>query len=292
MTNQTKPTYSEMKEKFNSVATPLSETQLMETLKAFKSEAKAKQWLISHLNDRQRYFVSMVDAFTTKGWKHFYGQPLYLKFLELYAKNILFLVDCSPLSSRETKTFKEQIVDLLASCQGVSEAPKPKVSPRKPKASKPKASKPKVSQSKPKVVASKPTVSKPKVSDDKLTKLTESVCLLANQVAKLTELVTRTSLEVAEIKASKVEPKVVQPKVSQPKAIAKPKVIDEKVLVRDKKTNTKVVVSKEIKPKATPTKSLWEQIFTQTTKVDHKLAFGHSSDVDCGKRRKALMEVK
>lgn len=292
MTNQTKPTYSEMKEKFNSVATPLSETQLMETLKAFKSEAKAKQWLISHLNDRQRYFVSMVDAFTTKGWKHFYGQPLYLKFLELYAKNILFLVDCSPLSVRETKTFKEQIVDLLASCQGVSEAPKPKVSPRKPKASKPKASKPKVSQSKPKVVASKPTVSKPKVSDDKLTKLTESVCLLANQVAKLTELVTRTSLEVAEIKASKVEPKVVQPKVSQPKAIAKPKVIDEKVLVRDKKTNTKVVVSKEIKPKATPTKSLWEQIFTQTTKVDHKLAFGHSSDVDCGKRRKALMEVK
>lgn len=282
MTNQTKPTYSEMKESFNHVSAVLSETQLMETLKGFKSEAKAKQWLISHLNDRQRYFVSMVDAFTTKGWKHFYGQPLYLKFLELYAKNILFLVDCSPLSARETKTFKEQIVDLLASCQGVSEAPKPKVSPRKPKASKPK-----VSQSKPKVVASKPTVSKPKVSDDKLTKLTESVCLLAKQVAQLTELVTRTSLEVAEIKASKVEPKVVQPKV-----VSKPKVIDEKVLVRDKKTNTKVVVSKEIKPKATPTKSLWEQIFTQTTKVDHKLAFGHSSDVDCGKRKKALMEVK
>jgi hypothetical protein len=236
------------------------------------------------LNDRQRYFVSMVDAFTTKGWKHFYGQPLYLKFLELYAKNILFLVDSSPLSSRETKTFKEQIVDLLASCQGVSEAPKPKASARKPKASKPK-----VAPSKPK--ASKPTVSKPKVSDDKLTKLTESVCLLATQVAKLTELVTQTSKEVAEIKAS-TQPKVSQPKVIQPKAVAKPKVIDEKVLVRDKKTNTKVVVSKEIKPKATPTKSLWEQIFTQTTKVDHKLAFGHSSDVDCGKRRKALMEVK
>jgi hypothetical protein len=287
MTNQTKPTYSEMKEKFNAVATPLSETQLMETLKAFKSEAKAKQWLISHLNDRQRYFVSLVDAFTTKGWKHFYGQPLYLKFLELYSKNILFLVDCSPLSVRETKTFKEQIVDLMASCQGVSETPKPKVNPRKPKASKPKVSqsKPKVVPSKPK--ASKPTVSKPKVSDDKLTKLTESVCLLATQVAKLTELVTRTSLEVAEIKASKVEPKVIQPK-----AVSKPKVIDEKVIVRDKKTNTKVVVSKEIKPKATPTKSLWEQIFTQTTKVDHKLAFGHSSDVDCGKRKKALMEVK
>jgi hypothetical protein len=287
MSKQTKPNYTEMKEKFNAVATPLSETQLMESLRAFKTEDKAKQWLISHLNDRQRYFVSMVDAFTTKGWKHFYGQPLYLKFLELYSQNILFLVDCSPLSIRETKTFKEQIVDLMASCQGVSETPKPKVSPRKPKASKPKVSqsKPKVVPSKPK--ASKPTVSKPKVSDDKLTKLTESVCLLANQVAKLTELVTRTSLEVAEIKASKVEPKVVQPK-----AVSKPKVIDEKVIVRDKKTNTKVVVSKEIKPKATPTKSLWEQIFTQTTKVDHKLAFGHSSDVDCGKRKKALMEVK
>jgi len=272
MSKQTKPTYSEMKEKFNNVATPLSETQFMETLKAFKTEDKAKQWLISHLNDRQRYFVSMVDAFTTKGWKHFYGQPLYLKFLELYSQNILFLVDSSPLSSRETKTFKEQIVDLMASCQGVSETPKPKASARKPKASKPK-------------------VSKPKVSDDKLTKLTESVCLLATQVAKLTELVTKTSLEVAEIKAS-TQPKVSQPKVVQPKAVAKPKVIDEKVIVRDKKTNTKVVVSKEIKPKATPTKSLWEQIFTQTTKVDHKLAFGHSSDVDCGKRRKALMEVK
>jgi hypothetical protein len=286
MTTQTKPTYSEMKEKFNHVATPLSETQFMETLKGFKSEAKAKQWLISHLNDRQRYFVSMVDAFTTKGWKHFYGQPLYLKFIELYAKNILFLVDSSPLSSRETKTFKEQIVDLLASCQGVSEAPKPKASARKPKASKPKVSQsqPKVAPSKPK--ASKPTVSKPKVSDDKLTKLTESVCLLATQVAKLTELVTQTSKEVAEIKAS------TQPKVVQPKAVAKPKVVDEKVIVRDKKTNTKVVVSKDIKPKATPTKSLWDQIFSQTNKVDHKLAFGHTSDVDCGKRKKALMEVK
>jgi len=292
MSKQTKPTYSEMTERFNHVSAVLTESQLMETLKGFKSEAKAKQWLISHLNDRQRYFVSMVDAFTTKGWKHFYGQPLYLKFLELYSKNILFLVDCSPLSVRETKTFKEQIVDLMASCQGVSETPKPKVSPRKPKASKPKVSKPQPKVANPKVtaskpMASKPTVSKPKVSDDKLTKLTESVCLLANQVAKLTELVTRTSLEVAEIKASKVEPKV-----SQPKVVAKPKVIDEKVIVRDKKTNTKVVVSKEIKPKATPTKSLWEQIFTQTNKVDHKLAFGHSSDVDCGKRRKALMEVK
>jgi len=287
MTTQTKPTYSEMKESFNHVSAVLTESQLMETLKGFKTESLAKQWLISHLNDRQRYFVSLVDAFTTKGWKHFYGQPLYLKFLELYGKNILFLVDCSPLSVRETKTFKEQIVDLMASCQGVSETPKPKVSPRKPKASKPKVSKPqpKVTASKP--MASKPTVSKPKVSDDKLTKLTESVCLLATQVAKLTELVTRTSKEVAEIKASKVEPKV-----SQPKVVAKPKVIDEKVLVRDKKTNTKVVVSKEVKPKATPTKSLWEQIFTQTNKVDHKLAFGHSSDVDCGKRRKALMEVK
>jgi len=275
MSKQTKPTYSEMKESFNHVSAVLTESQLMETLKGFKSESKAKQWLISHLNDRQRYFVSLVDAFTTKGWKHFYGQPLYLKFLELYGKNILFLVDCSPLSVRETKTFREQIVDLMASCQGVSETPKPKVS--KPQ--------PKVTASK--TMASKPTVSKPKVSDDKLTKLTESVCLLANQVAKLTELVTRTSLEVAEIKASKVEPKV-----SQPKVVAKPKVIDEKVIVRDKKTNTKVVVSKEIKPKATPTKSLWEQIFTQTNKVDHKLAFGHSSDVDCGKRKKALMEVK
>jgi len=287
MSKQTKPTYSEMQESFNHVSAVLTESQLMETLKGFKSESKAKQWLISHLNDRQRYFVSLVDAFTTKGWKHFYGQPLYLKFLELYGKNILFLVDCSPLSVRETKTFRAKIVDLMASCQGVSETPKPKVNPRKPKASKPKVSKPqpKVTASKP--MASKPTVSKPKVSDDKLTKLTESVCLLANQVAKLTELVTRTSLEVAEIKASKVEPKV-----SQPKVVAKPKVIDEKVIVRDKKTNTKVVVSKEIKPKATPTKSLWEQIFTQTNKVDHKLAFGHSSDVDCGKRKKALMEVK
>ena len=283
MSKQTKPNYTEMKEKFNAVSTPLSETQLMETLRAFKTEDKAKQWLISHLNDRQRYFVSMVDAFTTKGWKHFYGQPLYLKFLELYSQYILFLVDCSPLSIRETKTFKEQIVDLMASCQGVSETPKPKVNPRKPKASKPTVSKPKVAPK----VQPKVTATKPKVSDDKLTKLTESVCLLATQVAKLTELVTRTSLEVAEIKASKVEPKVVQPK-----AVAKPKGVDEKVLVRDKKTNTKVVVSKEIKPKATPTKSLWEQIFTQTTKVDHKLAFGHSSDVDCGKRKKALMEVK
>jgi len=287
MSKQTKPTYSEMKESFNHVSAVLTESQLMETLKGFKSESKAKQWLISHLNDRQRYFVSLVDAFTTKGWKHFYGQPLYLKFLELYGKNILFLVDCSPLSVRETKTFREQIVDLMASCQGVSETPKPKVSPRKPKASKPKVSKPQPKVTASKTMASKPTVSKPKVSDDKLTKLTESVCLLANQVAKLTELVTRTSLEVAEIKASKVEPKV-----SQPKVVAKPKVIDEKVIVRDKKTNTKVVVSKEIKPKATPTKSLWEQIFTQTNKVDHKLAFGHSSDVDCGKRKKALMEVK
>jgi hypothetical protein len=286
MSKQTKPNYTEMKESFNHVSAVLTESQLMETLKGFKTESKAKQWLISHLNDRQRYFVSLVDAFTTKGWKHFYGQPLYLKFIELYAKNILFLVDSSPLSVRETKTFKEQIVDLLASCQGVSETPKPKASARKPKASKPKVSKPqpKVAPSKPK--ASKPTVSKPKVSDDKLTKLTESVCLLATQVAKLTELVTQTSKEVAEIKASS------QPKVVQPKVVAKPKVIDEKVIVRDKKTNTKVVVSKEIKPKATPTKSLWEQIFTQTNKVDHKLAFGHTSDVDCGKRRKALMEVK
>lgn len=289
MTTQTKPTYSEMKESFNHVSAVLTESQLMETLKGFKSESKAKQWLISHLNDRQRYFVSLVDAFTTKGWKHFYGQPLYLKFIELYGKNILFLVDCSPLSVRETKTFREQIVDLMASCQGVSETPKPKASKPKVSQSQPKVAKPKVTASKPK--ASKPTVSKPKVSDDKLTKLTESVCLLANQVAKLTELVTRTSLEVAEIKASS-QPKVSQPKVVQPKAVAKPKVIDEKVIVRDKKTNTKVVVSKDIKPKATPTKSLWDQIFSQTNKVDHKLAFGHTSDVDCGKRRKALMEVK
>lgn len=284
MTTKTKPTYQEMKESFNHVSAVLSETQLMETLKGFKSETKAKQWLISHLNDRQRYFVSLVDAFATKGWKHFYGQPLYLKFLELYAKNILFLVDCSPLSSRETKTFREQIVDLLASCQGVSEAPKPKVPARKPKASKPKVSKvaPKVQ---PKVVPSKPKASKPKVSDDKLTKLTESVCLLAKQVAQLTELVTKTSLEVAELKASKVQPKVVKPKASEPK-------VDEKVVVRDKKTNTKVVVSKDIKPKASHTQSLWDQIFGQPNKVDHKMAFGHTSDVDCGKRRKALMEVK
>ena len=292
MSKQTKPTYSEMKEKFNNVATPLSETQLMESLRAFKTEDKAKQWLISHLNDRQRYFVSMVDAFTTKGWKHFYGQPLYLKFLELYAKNILFLVDCSPLSVRETKTFREQIVDLMASCQGVSETPKPKVSPRKPKASKPKVSKPQ-----PKVTASKPTVSKPKVSKQQssidneiLTKIVNNLTELTNQVTKLTQMTLTNSKAIAELQQPKVAK--VEPKVSQPKVVAKPKVIDEKVIVRDKKTNTKVVVSKEIKPKATPTKSLWEQIFTQTNKVDHKLAFGHSSDVDCGKRRKALMEVK
>lgn len=292
MTTQTKPTYSEMKESFNHVSAVLTESQLMETLKGFKSEAKAKQWLISHLNDRQRYFVSLVDAFTTKGWKHFYGQPLYLKFIELYGKNILFLVDCSPLSVRETKTFREQIVDLMASCQGVSETPKPKAPARKPKASKPKVSKPQ-----PKVTASKPTVSKPKVSKQQssidneiLTKIVNNLAELTNQVTKLTQMTLTNSKAIAELQQPKVAKE--QPKVSQPKVVAKPKVIDEKVIVRDKKTNTKVVVSKDIKPKATPTKSLWDQIFSQTNKVDHKLAFGHTSDVDCGKRKKALMEVK
>ena len=255
MKNQTqKPTYNEMKQSFQHVAQVLTESQLIETLQSFKTESQAKKWFINHLNDRQRYFVSLVDAFTTKGWKHFYGQPLYLKFLELYSKNILFLVDCAPLSQRETKVFREQIVDFLKVAQEFSEAPKPKASTRKPKVSKPKASKPKVSKVQPKV-------SQPKV-DDKLTKLTESVCLLAKQVAQLTELVTKTSLEVAEMKQPKV--------VKQPKAVTEPKV-DPKVVVRDRKTNTKVVVSKDIKPKASSAKFLWNDIFA-TSKVDHKMA--------------------
>jgi hypothetical protein len=158
-------------------------------------------------------------------------------------------------------------------------------------------SQPKV-ESKPKAIKQPKVVSKPSANDEVMAKIVNNLAELTNQVTKLTEMCVANSFAITELQL--LQPKVAkeQPKVAkeQPKAEAKPKVSKK---LPTAKEQPKVVKEAKRQPKvATGQINLFEALFkTNAPKSDkkstisHTEAFEHRSDVEKGQYRKFRMEV-
>lgn len=296
MKTKTKPTTMQsiqsqvteaMKQSFNESRQTLSKDEILSHLKAFASRKTKKAWLTKRINDRVVYLRLLKQA-STEGWKHFYGQSIHQKFIELSMATLQSMIDIrlslSPQAERES---------LIETFLGGLTKSEPKVQrklvPVQPKV----ASQPKV-ESKPKAVKQPKTAAQPKV--DAITELTKSVTALATQMASLTEMVVANSKAIAELQQPKVAKE--QPKVAkeQAKVEAKPKVSKK---LPTAKEQPKVVKEAKRQPKvATGQINLFEALFkTNAPKSDkkstisHTEAFEHRSDVEKGQYRKFRMEV-
>ena len=286
-----------MKQSFNESRKNLSKDEILSHLQDFSSRKAKKAWLSKRINDRVVY-LKLLEQASTEGWKHFYGQPIHQKFIELQIATLQSMIEIrlklSPESEREF--LYETFLGTLAS----SEAPKqPKVETKvqsKIVKEQPKVeSKPKVVK---KVVAAKeqPKVAEKQSSIDNeiLTKIVNNLSEMSSQLTKLTEMCINNSKAIVELQN---QPKVVEKVVKQPKvAITQPKV-EKKVVV----TQPKVVTEEKPKVYRNPSKqiSLFDAIFKQNVlKSDHKStisheeAFNFKGDATKSAYRKHRMEVK
>lgn len=280
-----------MKQSFNESRQNLSKDEILSHLKTFASRKTKKAWLTKRINDRVVYLRLLKQA-STEGWKHFYGQSIHQKFIELSMATLQSMIDIrlslSPQAERES---------LIETFLGGLTKSEPKVQrklvPVQPKV----ASQPKV-ESKPKAIKQPKVVSKPSANDEVMAKIVNNLAELTNQVTKLTEMCVANSFAITELQL--LQPKVAkeQPKVAkeQPKAEAKPKVSKK---LPTAKEQPKVVKEAKRQPKvATGQINLFEALFkTNAPKSDkkstisHTEAFEHRSDVEKGQYRKFRMEV-
>lgn len=300
MKTKTKPTTMQsiqtqvteaMKQSFNESRQVLTKDEILSHLKTFASRKTKKAWLTKRINDRVVYLRLLKQA-STEGWKHFYGQSIHQKFIELSMATLQSMIDIrlslSPQAERES---------LIETFLGGLTKSEPKVQrklvPVQPKV----ASQPKV-ESKPKVVKQPKVVSKPSANDEVMAKIVNNLAELTNQVTKLTEMCVANSFAITELqllqpKVAKEEPKVAK---AQPKVEAKPKVSKK---LPTAKEQPKVVKEAKRQPKvATGQINLFEALFkTNAPKSDkkstisHTDAFEHRSDVEKGQYRKFRMEV-
>jgi hypothetical protein len=293
-----------MKQGFNECRKNLSKDEILSHLQDFSSRKAKKAWLSKRINDRVVY-LKLLEQASTEGWKHFYGQPIHQKFIELQMTTLQSMIEIrtklSPESEREFlyETFLRPLVS--------SEAPKqPKVETKVQ--SKIVKEQPKVVKEQPKVV-SKPKVynklavakEQPKVAKEQssidseiLTKIVNNLSEMSSQLTKLTEMCLNNSKAIVELQN---QPKVVEKVVKQPKvAITQPKV-EKKIVV----TQPKVVTEEKPKVYRNPSKqiSLFDAIFKQNvlksdhkSTISHKDAFEFSGDATKSAFRKHRMEVK
>jgi hypothetical protein len=276
-----------MKQNFIECRKNLTKDEILEHLSDFSSRKVKKAWLSKRINDRVVYLNLLAQA-STEGWKHFYGQPIHQKFIELQMATLQSMIDIrlsfDPQSERESlkETFLRPFLG--------SEAPKqPKVEVKEPKVeSKPKVSKQlATAKEQPKVVKEQSTI-----DNEVLTKIVHNLSELSSQVTRLTELCLTNSKAIAELQS---QPKVADKPKKQPKvATTQPKVETVAVV-----TPAKPKVSRK-QPKVENSQiSIFDAIFkTNAPKYDkksvisHEDAFEHRSDVEKSVWRKFRMEVK
>jgi hypothetical protein len=285
-----------MRNSFDELRKVHTKDEILSHLEDFASRKACKAWLSKRINDRVVY-LNLLSQASTIGWKHFYGQPIHQKFVELQMATLQSMIDIrltlSPQSERESlrETFLRPLF-------GGSEAPsQPKVVSEKPKAAPKQASKPAPKQE---AAPKQPKVEKPSAETQVLLELTKSVTALATQMASLTEMVQNNSKAIAELQS---QPKVVEKPKKQPKvAVTQPKV-ETKAVVAPKQPT---VEKKESKPFSKVLKqvesgqiSLFDAFMkTNAPKaeykstISHKEAFQHNSCVEKGSWRKHRMEVK
>jgi len=308
-----------MKQSFNESRKNLSKDEILSHLQDFSSRKAKKAWLSKRINDRVVY-LKLLEQASTEGWKHFYGQPIHQKFIELQMTTLQSMIEIRLKLSPESE--REFLYETFLGTLESSEAPKqPKVETKvqsKIVKEQPKVvSKPKVTK---KLVVAKeqPKVAKEQstIDNEVLTKIVNNLSEMSSQLTKLTELCLNNSKAIVELQN---QPKVVEKVVKQPKvAITQPKVekkvvvtqpkVEKKVVVTQPKVEKKVVVTQpkvvsEEKPKIhrNPGKqiSLFDAIFKQNvlksdhkSTISHKDAFEFSGDATKSAWRKHRMEVK
>jgi hypothetical protein len=286
-----------VKQGFNECRKNLSKDEILSHLQDFSSRKAKKAWLSKRINDRVVY-LKLLEQASTEGWKHFYGQPIHQKFIELQMATLQSMIEIRLKLSPETE--RQFLYETFLGSLVSSEAPKqPKVEIKaqsKIVKEQPKVeSKPKVTK-KLAVAKEQPKVAKEQSSIDNevLTKIVNNLSEMSSQLTKLTEMCLNNSKAIVELQN---QPKVVEKVVKQPKvAITQPKV-EKKIVV----TQPKVVTEEKPKVYRNPSKqiSLFDAIFKQNvlptdykSTISHKDAFEFSGDVTKSAYRKHRMEVK
>ena len=292
-----------MKQSFVETSKTMSKDEILSHLSSFANRKVKKAWLTKRINDRVVY-LNLVKQASTEGWKHFYGQPIHQKFVELQMATLQSMIEVrlrlSPEAERESllETF---LGGLVNSQPKVVQKPQVKVQPKVVKA----VPQPKVA------TVVKTTKPQPKVVEqDQMTKVIEllgevtkqvTTCLdklveHSNAIAELQKVVSQPKVAKAQPKVVKAEPTKVQPKVA--KAVPQPKVAKaQPKVVKTEPTTPKGVKAKK-QPKVGPLVSLIEAFWKTATpkqdkksKISHEDAFNHRSDVEKGTYKKFRMEV-
>lgn len=268
-----------MKQSFVECRKNYTKDEILSHIADFSSRKVKKAWLSKRINDRV-VFLRLMKQASTEGWKHFYGQPIHQKFVELSMATLLAMLEIrlslSPQTERES--LKETFMQSLLGSEAPKQKSQPKVEPQ-PKAVT-KTSKPKVSKAKP-----QPKVEQADPQNEVLLELTKSVTALATQLTSLTEMVQNNSKAIAELQSQpKVEDK---PKVSRAKK--QPKVEAE---VEQPKVETKPKAKRQPKvAKQDSQISMWEAFSKGfPAKKEQKCTISHD-DAFNNTWKKALMEV-
>jgi hypothetical protein len=272
-----------MKQSFNESRQTPNKDEILAHLKTFASRKTKKAWLTKRINDRVVYLRLLKQA-STEGWKHFYGQSIHQKFIELSMATLQSMIDIrlslSPQAEHES---------LLETFLGGLTKSEPKVQ-RKLVPVQPKV------VATPKAVKQPKVESKPTANDEVMIKIVNNLAELTNQVTKLTEMCLSNSKAIADLqqpKVAKVQPKVAK---EQPKTEAKPKVSKQLPIAKEQ---PKVVKEAKRQPKVASSQiNLFEALFVtnapkrdKKSTISHTEAFEHRSDVEKGQYRKFRMEV-
>jgi len=121
-----------MKQSFVESSKTMSKDEILSHLSSFANRKVKKAWLTKRINDRVVYLTFLKQA-STEGWKHFYGQPIHQKFVELQMSTLQSMIDVrlklSPEGEREA--LYETYVSPLTKVQPkVVQKPQAKVQPK------------------------------------------------------------------------------------------------------------------------------------------------------------------
>lgn len=279
-----------MKQSFMEQRKTMTKDEILSHISAFSSRKVKKAWLTKRINDKVVY-LNYVKQAATEGWKHFYGQPIHQKFVELQMETLQSMIDLRLKLSPESE--RESLFETYVGALGKSQ---PKVVSKTAPKPQPKVVETKVEPKvQPKVAKAKP---QPKVETDQMTQVINLLGEVTKQVTTCLNKLVEHSNQIAELQKAVNQPKVVtQPKVvkakTQPKVTEQPKVETVKV-----KAQPKVVKKKQ--PKIADTEvSLFKAFFSslapkteKKSTISHESAFEHRTDVERASWKKYRMEVK
>ena len=272
-----------MKQSFIEQRKTMSKDEILDHIADFSSRKTKKAWLSKRINDKVVY-LNLLKQASTEGWKHFYGQPIHQKFIELQMATLRSMIEIRVKLSPESE--RESLIETFL--QGFTN-PQPKVASKVAPKPQPKVvEQPKVvkAKSQPKVEKPQPKVVKQDSQNEVLLELTKSVTALASQMASLTEMVQNNSKAIAELQS---QPKVVEKPKKQPKvATTQPKVETVAVV-----TPSQPKVAKKQPKVASSQISIFDAIFkTNAPKPDVKSTISHEEAFDLKSWKKHIMEVK